>query len=186
MIKVIGIHILNKHLQTKLSRSISVINKAKQFLGHNSLHILYCSLLFPYLTYCVEVWGYNYKGFSKSICGVRLWNGLNVELKQCSNINQFKKRYKQMVCQLCVLTGYCHAVAAPSLMAGSTLWVWSQWCHFRDKWRWWCVCVCVCNVHVWIHVFMGVCIYVYMWVYCILCTLYTSDLKNISSMLPSG
>lgn len=179
-----------KHVQTKLSRSISVINKAKQVLDHNSLHILYCSLVLPYLTYGVEVWGNNYKsllhsltvlqkravriihkvgyqdhthslflqskilkfsdivpyqtaqimhkaksrklpgnfqhlfnmqvghyelrgefnfkrlknrttmrGFSISICGVKLWNGLNVELKHCQNINQFKKRYKQMVFQ---------------------------------------------------------------------------------------
>ena len=54
-------------LQTKLSRSISVINKAKTFLDHNSLCILYCSLVLPYLTYCVEVWGNNYKS---SLCSL--------------------------------------------------------------------------------------------------------------------
>lgn len=35
------------HIQTKLSRSISVLNKAKQVLDHKSLHILYCSIVLP-------------------------------------------------------------------------------------------------------------------------------------------
>lgn len=177
-----------KHIQNKLSRSISVLSKAKHFLDHKSLHILYCSLILPYLYYCAEVWGntykctiqslsilqkrairivhntgytdhtnslflksktlkfidlvdfqtaqimykaknnllpgniqklffnrdgdYNLRGelnlkhqrarttlkcFSVSVCGVRLWNGLGVELKQCPSITQFKKRYKHMV-----------------------------------------------------------------------------------------
>ena len=45
-----------KHVKSKLSRSISVLGKAKHILDHNSLHILYC-----YLNYCVEVWGTTYK-----------------------------------------------------------------------------------------------------------------------------
>ena len=50
-----------KHVQSKLSRSISVLSKAKQILDHKSLHILYCSLISPYLQYCAEVWGNTYK-----------------------------------------------------------------------------------------------------------------------------
>ena len=175
-----------KHVQSKVSRSIAVLNKAKLVLDHKSLRMLYCSLVLPYLTYCAEVWGntyistihpllilqkkairvihgagyrdhtnslflqskllkfrdlvelkttqiaykaknnllpgniqklfiereegYNLRGKSKfktlnarttrkmfciSICGVRLWNSLSVELKECPNINQFKKRYKK-------------------------------------------------------------------------------------------
>uniref|UniRef100_A0A672FN99 Reverse transcriptase domain-containing protein n=1 Tax=Salarias fasciatus TaxID=181472 RepID=A0A672FN99_SALFA len=49
------------HVQRKVSRSISVINKAKHDLNKNSLRILYCSLVLPYFTYCAEVWGNNYK-----------------------------------------------------------------------------------------------------------------------------
>jgi hypothetical protein len=176
------------HVQSKLSRSIAVINKAKQVLDQKSLHMLYCSLVLPYLIYCVEIWGHNYKsslhslsvlqkrairiihnaeyrdhthalfiqskllkfidlvkyqsaqimfkaknnllprniqilfrvregGYNlrgthnfkvnrirttrKSFCisssGVKLWNSLNDELKQCPNINQFKIRYKDIV-----------------------------------------------------------------------------------------
>ena len=38
-----------KHIQSKVSRSISVQSKAKHVLDHKSLHILYCSLVLPYL-----------------------------------------------------------------------------------------------------------------------------------------
>lgn len=40
----------NKHVQTEVSRSILVINEAKQVLDH-------CSPVIPYLNYCAEVWG---------------------------------------------------------------------------------------------------------------------------------
>ena len=50
-----------KHVKSKLSKSIAVINKAKHVLNPKSLHTLYCSLVLPYLSYCVEVWGNNYK-----------------------------------------------------------------------------------------------------------------------------
>ena len=177
-----------KHVQSKVSRSIAVIYKAKQVLDHNSLRTLYCSLVLPYLHYCAEVWGNNYKtslqsliilqkrairtihkvtylehtdplfiqsnllkftdivayqtaiimykaknrqlpgniqhlfrnreggyylrgegnftilsirtkmkSFCISITGVKLWNKLSEELKQSPNINQFKKRYKNML-----------------------------------------------------------------------------------------
>ena len=50
-----------KHAQSKLSRSISVLSKAKHILDHKSLHILYCSMILPYLQYCAEVWVNTYK-----------------------------------------------------------------------------------------------------------------------------
>lgn len=45
-----------KHVQTKMSSCIAVLNKAKQALDHKSLCILYCTLVLPYLIYCAEVW----------------------------------------------------------------------------------------------------------------------------------
>uniref|UniRef100_A0A3Q3EDH9 Reverse transcriptase domain-containing protein n=1 Tax=Labrus bergylta TaxID=56723 RepID=A0A3Q3EDH9_9LABR len=177
-----------KHVKSKLSRSISVLCKAKHILDHKSLHILYCSMILPYLNYCVEVWGTTYKssllplvtlekrairtinkaeyydhtnllflhsrtikfidlvdyqvaqimfkarnkllpgnihelffdregGYNlreklnfkmlavrttlKSQCisigGVKLWNGMNTELKHCPNMIQFKNMYKAMI-----------------------------------------------------------------------------------------
>ena len=44
-----------KHIKTKISKSLSIINKAKPYLDVNALRTLYCSLILPYLSYCVEV-----------------------------------------------------------------------------------------------------------------------------------
>ena len=50
-----------RHVGVKIAKSISVINKAKHILNTKSLHILYCTMILPYLSYCVEVWGNTYK-----------------------------------------------------------------------------------------------------------------------------
>ena len=41
------------------------------------------------------------KSFCISVCGVKLWNGLKEELKQCPNLKLFKTRLKEVI-----LTGY--------------------------------------------------------------------------------
>lgn len=56
-----------KYIQTKLSRSISILAKAKHILDCRSLYILYCSLVLPYLMYCVEVWGNTYQSALQSL-----------------------------------------------------------------------------------------------------------------------
>jgi len=35
------------------------------------------------------------KSMCVSVCGVRLWNNLRAQLKQCPSIYQFKSKYKQ-------------------------------------------------------------------------------------------
>ena len=57
-----------KHIQTKLSRSISVLCKAKHFLNNKSLHIFYNSFILPYLYYCSEIWGNTYKSSLQPLC----------------------------------------------------------------------------------------------------------------------
>ena len=37
------------------------MNKTKNILNTKSLYLLYCSLVLPHISYCVEVWGNNYK-----------------------------------------------------------------------------------------------------------------------------
>lgn len=177
-----------RYIKTKISKSLSIINKAKLYLDENALRTLYCTLVLPYLTFCVEVWGntyqntinpliilqkralriihkvgflehthnlftqskllkfddlvkYNtsivlYKAFNKllppnlqrffktpvrahnlrgfghfslpraqttrkyycvSVCGVKLWNKLDLQQKQCQTIHQFKLLYKHWV-----------------------------------------------------------------------------------------
>lgn len=48
------------HVQSKLSISIAVLNKVKQVLDQKSLHMLYFSLVLPYLIY-FKIWGQNCK-----------------------------------------------------------------------------------------------------------------------------
>ncbi len=45
------------HVKNKVSRGIGIINKARPFLNKKSLADLYYAFIFPYLIYCVEVWG---------------------------------------------------------------------------------------------------------------------------------
>ena len=45
-----------------------MLGKTKHILDHKSLHILYCSLVLPYLNYCVEIWGNTYKTNLKPLC----------------------------------------------------------------------------------------------------------------------
>lgn len=68
-IKFLGVIIDNKltwkshikYVQSKVSKCIAIINKAKYILNYKSLHMLYCSLVLPHFIYCIEVWGNNYK-----------------------------------------------------------------------------------------------------------------------------
>jgi len=50
-----------KYICTKISRSISVMAKARNFLDNKSPHILFCSLVLRNLNYCTEMWGNTYK-----------------------------------------------------------------------------------------------------------------------------
>ena len=165
-----------------------MLNKAKHLLDGNSLCMLYCSLVLPYLNYCCEVWGNTYKSaltgltvlqkrairiihkvnyrehtnmlffnskllkftdiikyktalimykarynqlpeniqlmfndreggyslrgglilktqyarttlksFCISVCGVKLWNSIEVEIKKCPTIHIFKRMYKRLI-----------------------------------------------------------------------------------------
>ena len=56
-----------KYISTKISRSISVIAKVKYMLNSASLHILYCSMILPYLNYCTFVWGNTYNSTLKPL-----------------------------------------------------------------------------------------------------------------------
>lgn len=46
-----------EHIQSKLSRSISVLAQADHALNQKSIHILNCSLQLSYLNSYSEVWG---------------------------------------------------------------------------------------------------------------------------------
>lgn len=46
-----------EYIQNKVSKCIGILHKVKYVLNEVSLLLLYSSLIVPYLTYCMEVWG---------------------------------------------------------------------------------------------------------------------------------
>ena len=67
--KFLGVHMGSKldwnyHIdivRNKVAKNVYVINRVKNVLTSSALYSLYCTLVMPYLTYCCEVWGNNYK-----------------------------------------------------------------------------------------------------------------------------
>lgn len=49
------------HIKAKLCKSLAIISKVKELLNEKNVYILYCSLVLPYMTYGLEVWGNTYK-----------------------------------------------------------------------------------------------------------------------------
>ncbi len=49
------------YVRSKTARSLGILRKTRHILNLRSLYLLYCTLLLPYLTYCVETWGNTYK-----------------------------------------------------------------------------------------------------------------------------
>ena len=45
------------YVKAKISKGIGIMYKARKYLNKNSLKNLYHAYIYPYLTYCVEVWG---------------------------------------------------------------------------------------------------------------------------------
>uniref|UniRef100_A0A672HHM4 Reverse transcriptase domain-containing protein n=1 Tax=Salarias fasciatus TaxID=181472 RepID=A0A672HHM4_SALFA len=56
-----------KYVQTKISKSVAVLNKVKYVLDYKSLRMLYCALVLPHLSYCLEIWGNNYTSTIKPL-----------------------------------------------------------------------------------------------------------------------
>ena len=45
------------HVRNKVSKGIGIMYRARNYLTKNSLKSLYFSYIYPYLIYCVEIWG---------------------------------------------------------------------------------------------------------------------------------
>ena len=44
-------------IKNKISKSIGIINKIRNRLDRNTLRNLYFTFIYPYLIYCIEIWG---------------------------------------------------------------------------------------------------------------------------------
>jgi hypothetical protein len=45
------------HIKSKVSKGIGILSKARKYLNRSILVSLYYSFIYPYFSYCVEVWG---------------------------------------------------------------------------------------------------------------------------------
>ena len=68
--KFLGVHIDSKlnwsyHIQCirkKMSKGIGILYRAKDYLKYDTLLTLYYSFIYPFIVYCIEVWGSTTKG----------------------------------------------------------------------------------------------------------------------------
>ena len=73
--KFLGVIIDNKltwkvhinYISGKIARGIGVIIKAQKYLNKDTLLYLYYSFIYPYLTYCNQVWGNTCKTYLEKI-----------------------------------------------------------------------------------------------------------------------
>ena len=49
------------HIDCQLDWNVSVMNRVKHLLNSHVLYSLYTTLIIPYMNYCCEFWGNNYK-----------------------------------------------------------------------------------------------------------------------------
>ena len=54
-------------VRKKISKGIFILNKVKFSLNERAMRTLYCALILPYLSYCVEVWGNTCKETTKPV-----------------------------------------------------------------------------------------------------------------------
>lgn len=55
------------YTKAKISKTIAMLHKVKDSLDSRALYILYNTMIVPYLTYCIEVWGNACKTYTQSI-----------------------------------------------------------------------------------------------------------------------
>ena len=48
---------LISYVKSKMCKGIGIMYKAKQILTKKALLMLYHAYIFPYMTYCIEIWG---------------------------------------------------------------------------------------------------------------------------------
>ena len=87
--KFLGVIIDNKlnwkphirHVCTKVAKGIGIILKARKVFNHETLSTLYYTFVYPYLNYCIHVWGRAYNTHLKDLWvlqnkKIRIINGI--------------------------------------------------------------------------------------------------------------
>ena len=60
-----------QHVKLKITKSIGILCRARKVLRKNTLITLYYAFIYPYLTYCVEVWGSAAEVYTTSIIRIQ-------------------------------------------------------------------------------------------------------------------
>ena len=110
--KLLGVHMdskldWNDHInivRKKIAKNVSVMNRVKHVLTSSALYSLYCTFVMPYLTYCCEVWGNNYKTRIHSLFILH-----KVAIRICLNTD-YKCHTKQLFYQLRSLKGALYRI----------------------------------------------------------------------------
>ena len=55
------------YIKGKIARGIGILCKARKYLQESTLITLYYSFVYPYLCYCIEVWGNTYKNYTEPL-----------------------------------------------------------------------------------------------------------------------
>ena len=50
-----------EYIKGKISKSLAILYKSRNLLNSKALHLIYYSLIVPYISYCVELWGSTFK-----------------------------------------------------------------------------------------------------------------------------
>ena len=84
-------HILS--VSRKISKSIGIIYKSSFSLPKTSLHCLYYSVVYPYLIYCISVWGSTYQSNLRIISKVSFDSHTHVLFKEQEIFLKFSDIY---------------------------------------------------------------------------------------------
>ena len=52
-----------KYIRGKISRSLGILYKGKKYFDKTTLMTLYNVFVYPYFTYCIEIWGNTYQSY---------------------------------------------------------------------------------------------------------------------------
>ena len=90
-----------QYIKCKIAKGIGIISKARRLLKNETLRILYYCFVYPYLNYCVEVWGDTFKTYLQTLVKLQRrvlriisqskWNESVDHLYKFYNIMQLKK-----------------------------------------------------------------------------------------------
>ena len=58
-----GMTTSHNYVKNKISKSLSILYKIRRYLDNTTLTNMYYSFVFPYLIYCVEIWGSSLKSY---------------------------------------------------------------------------------------------------------------------------